>query len=60
MHFSDGWRFGINAPDQAMRYPLNAHRKELAAAEGAREREKVLAKEIQEGELDDDDLGGDF
>jgi len=42
-----------------MRYPLNAHRKELAAAEGAREREE-LAKEIQEGELDDEDLGGDF
>jgi 26S proteasome regulatory subunit N3 len=42
-----------------MRYPLNAHRKELAAAEIAREREKELAKEIQEGELDDDDtLGG--
>jgi len=48
--------------EQAMRYPLNAHRKELAAAEGAREREKELAKEIQEGELDDDEggLGGDF
>ena len=45
---------------QAMRYPLNAHRKELAAAEGAREREKELAKEIQEGDLDDDDGMGDF
>lgn len=49
-----------------MRYPLNAHRKALAAAEGAREREKELAKGIQEGDLDDDDgpLGdgtmGDF
>lgn len=43
---------------QAMRYPLNAHRKELAAAEGAREREKELAKEIQEGgDLDDDEPG---
>jgi len=41
-----------------MRYPLNAHRKELAAAEGAREREKELVKEIQEGDLDDEDLGG--
>ena len=41
-----------------MRYPLNAHRKELAAAEGAREREKELAMEIQ-GDLDeDDDVGG--
>ena len=41
-----------------MRYPLNAHRKELAAAEGAREREKELAKEIQEGgDIDDDDVG---
>ncbi|KAF9445730.1 diphenol oxidase-A2 [Macrolepiota fuliginosa MF-IS2] len=49
-----------NQSVKAMRYPLNAHRKELAAAEGAREREKELAKEIQEGELDDEDLGGDF
>ena len=45
---------------QAMRYPLNAHRKELAAAEGAREREKELAKEIQSGDLDDDDAMGDY
>ncbi|KAF8524401.1 diphenol oxidase-A2 [Hysterangium stoloniferum] len=44
-----------NESVKAMRYPLNAHRKELAAAEGAREREKELAKEIQEGELDDDE-----
>ncbi|PPQ72723.1 hypothetical protein CVT24_012557 [Panaeolus cyanescens] len=44
----------------AMRYPLNAHRKELLAAEGAREREKELAKEIQDGDLDEDDLGPDF
>ena len=29
-----------------MRYPLGAHRKELAAAEGAREREKELAKAV--------------
>jgi 26S proteasome regulatory subunit N3 len=43
-----------------MRYPLNAHKKELADAEGAREREKELAKEIEEnGPGDDDDpLGG--
>ncbi|KAI0792377.1 diphenol oxidase-A2 [Abortiporus biennis] len=47
-----------NQSVKAMRYPLNAHRKELAAAEGAREREKELAKEIQEGgDLDDDDGG---
>ena len=38
-----------------MRYPLNAHRKELAAAEGAREREKELAEKIQDGELDEDE-----
>jgi 26S proteasome regulatory subunit N3 len=50
-----------NESVKAMRYPLNAHRKELAAAEGARERERELAKEIQEGELDDDEgMGGDF
>ncbi|KIJ55459.1 hypothetical protein M422DRAFT_57875 [Sphaerobolus stellatus SS14] len=49
-----------NESVKAMRYPLNAHRKELAAAEGAREREKELAKEIQEGaDLDDED-DGDF
>ncbi|CCL99614.1 uncharacterized protein FIBRA_01632 [Fibroporia radiculosa] len=51
-----------NESVKAMRYPLNAHRKELAAAEGARERERELAKEIQEGDLDDDgpDLGDGF
>ena len=43
---------------KAMRYPLHAHRKELAAAEGARERERELAKGIQEGDLDDDDPTG--
>ncbi|KAH9947507.1 diphenol oxidase-A2 [Amylocystis lapponica] len=52
-----------NQSVKAMRYPLNAHRKELAAAEGAREREKELAKEIQEGgDIDEDgpDLGEGF
>ncbi|CAE6411024.1 unnamed protein product [Rhizoctonia solani] len=43
-----------NESVKAMRYPLNAHRKELANAEAAREREKELAKEIQEGDMDDD------
>jgi len=43
-----------NESVKAMRYPLNAHRKELASAEAAREREKELAKEIQEGDMDDD------
>lgn len=43
-----------------MRYPIDAHRKELEDAEGAREREKELAKEIQDGELDDEDLGSEF
>jgi len=43
-----------------MRYPMDAHRKELADAEGAREREKELAKGIQDGELDEDDLGSDY
>lgn len=41
-----------------MRYPLNAHRKELAAAAGAREREKELAKDIENGTLEEDE--GDF
>ncbi|KDQ13346.1 hypothetical protein BOTBODRAFT_45289 [Botryobasidium botryosum FD-172 SS1] len=49
-----------NQSVKAMRYPLNAHRKELASVEAAREREKELAKEIVEGDLedDDDDTGG--
>jgi 26S proteasome regulatory subunit N3 len=35
--------------------------RELAAAEGAQERERELAKEIQEGNLNDDEgMGGDF
>jgi 26S proteasome regulatory subunit N3 len=38
-----------------MRYPLNAHKKEMAGAEAAREREKELAKEIVDGDLDGDD-----
>ncbi|KZS96308.1 hypothetical protein SISNIDRAFT_450981 [Sistotremastrum niveocremeum HHB9708] len=51
-----------NESVKAMRYPLNAHRKELDAAEGAREREKELAKEIADGKnLDgDDESMGDF
>ncbi|KAH7886956.1 PCI domain-containing protein [Phlebopus sp. FC_14] len=49
-----------NQSVKAMRYPLNAHRKELAAAEGARERERELAKEIQEDLDDDDGSLGDF
>ncbi|KAF2862246.1 hypothetical protein K470DRAFT_293713 [Piedraia hortae CBS 480.64] len=44
----------------AMRYPMNKHRQEIAEAAKAREREKELAKEIQEGEADaeDGDEGG--
>ncbi|KAJ8585998.1 PCI-domain-containing protein [Rhizopogon salebrosus TDB-379] len=49
-----------NQSVKAMRYPLNAHRKELAAAQDAREREKELAKEIQEGDMDDDESLGDY
>ena len=48
-----------NESVKAMRYPLNAHRKDLADAEGAREREKELAKGIEEGELDDE-MGDGF
>lgn len=40
---------------------MNQHRLELKSAQEAREREREMAKEIQEGDLDDDDdLGGDF
>ena len=45
---------------QAMRFPMNQHRLELKNAQEARERERELAKEIVEGEMDDDDAGGEF
>ncbi|KAL8774964.1 MAG: hypothetical protein Q9209_000443 [Squamulea sp. 1 TL-2023] len=46
--------------EQAMRFPMNQHRLELKNAQEARERERELAKEIVEGDMDDDDAGGDF
>jgi len=49
-----------NESVKAMRFPLNAHRKELASAEALRERERELAKEIVEGEMDEDDDVADF
>ncbi|KAL9000899.1 MAG: hypothetical protein Q9169_000654 [Polycauliona sp. 2 TL-2023] len=45
---------------KAMRFPMNQHRMELKNAQEARERERELAKEIVEGDMDDDDAGGDF
>ncbi|KAK9441469.1 hypothetical protein VB005_06109 [Metarhizium brunneum] len=45
---------------KAMRFPMNQHRLELKNAQEAREREREMVKEIQEGDLDEDDLGGDF
>lgn len=43
-----------------MRFPMNQHRQELRNAQEARERERELAKEIVDGEMDEDDAGGDF
>ncbi|KAI4129787.1 MAG: hypothetical protein LQ347_003637 [Umbilicaria vellea] len=45
---------------KAMRFPMNQHRLELKNAQEARERERELAKEIVDGEMDDDEAGGDF
>ncbi|QKX64047.1 uncharacterized protein TRUGW13939_11220 [Talaromyces rugulosus] len=45
---------------KAMRFPMNQHRLELKNAQEARERERELAKEIQDGDMDEDDAGGDF
>jgi 26S proteasome regulatory subunit N3 len=44
----------------AMRYPMHKHRQEIAEATKARERERELAKEIAEGDVDaeDDDFEG--
>jgi 26S proteasome regulatory subunit N3 len=43
-----------------MRFPLNAHRKEFDNVQEALERERELAQEIAEGDLDEDDDMGDF
>ena len=43
-----------------MRFPMNQHRLELKNAQEAREREREMANEIQDGDLDEDDIGGDF
>ncbi|TKA67541.1 hypothetical protein B0A49_07624 [Cryomyces minteri] len=45
---------------KAMRFPMNQHRLELKNAQEARERERELAKEIQDGEIDEDDAGEGF
>ena len=45
---------------KAMRFPMNQHRLELKNAQEARERERELAKEIQDGDIDDDDAGADY
>lgn len=44
----------------AMRYPMHKHRQEIAEATKARERERELAKEIAEGDVDaeDEDFDG--
>ncbi|WPH00138.1 Putative 26S proteasome regulatory subunit rpn3 [Acrodontium crateriforme] len=44
----------------AMRYPTNKHRQEIAEAAKARERERELAKEIVDGEIDDGEDDGGF
>ncbi|KAM0787693.1 hypothetical protein ACM66B_003755 [Microbotryomycetes sp. NB124-2] len=49
-----------NQSVKAMRYPLNAHSKELASAGEARERERELAKEIEDADEDADMDGGDM
>ncbi|KAL2752116.1 hypothetical protein ACRALDRAFT_2114270 [Sodiomyces alcalophilus JCM 7366] len=61
--FHDRIRACLDLHDEsvkAMRFPMNQHRLELKNAQEAREREREMAKEIQEGDLDEDDLGGDF
>ena len=45
---------------KAMRFPGDSHRKELASVHALHEEERKLAKEIVEGEMDDDEEMGDF
>ncbi|KAN0065184.1 26S proteasome non-ATPase regulatory subunit [Thecaphora frezii] len=44
-----------NESVKAMRYPLNGHKAELEWASEARERERELAKEIEDGDMDGSD-----
>ncbi|KAJ9479725.1 26S proteasome regulatory subunit RPN3 [Pseudozyma hubeiensis] len=44
-----------NESVKAMRYPLNGHKKELDSVAEAHERERELAAEIADGEMDDSD-----
>lgn len=60
MHLSSHKHMYIILINQAMRFPMNQHRLELKNAQEARERERELAKEIQDGDMDEDDAGGDF
>ncbi len=39
---------------------MNQHRLELKNAQEARERERELAKEIQDGDIDEDETSGDY
>jgi len=62
--YNDRIKFCINLHNdsvKAMRYILNNHRADLEDAEKAREREKELASELQEGtDLDDDEADFDI
>ncbi|KAJ2997851.1 26S proteasome non-ATPase regulatory subunit [Globomyces sp. JEL0801] len=49
-----------NESVQAMRYPHGAHKKDLAKAAELLEQERELVKNIQDGEMDEDDDMGDF
>lgn len=56
------WCLGLrNESVKAMRYPLNGGKgDELANAEKARERQRELATEIADGDMSDDEDGGDW
>ena len=44
----------MTADDEAMRFPPNAHRKELPTSADAREREREIAQYIADNESDDE------
>ena len=63
--FNERIQFCLNLRNEsvkAMRYPENINKDELANTEALREREKEIAREIADGDLDDDEdfAGGDF
>ncbi|KAJ3118743.1 26S proteasome non-ATPase regulatory subunit 3 [Phlyctochytrium bullatum] len=50
----------MKSKSKAMRFPFSSHGKDIASANAIREEERKLAKEIIDGDLDDEEMADDF